>query len=319
MLKLFTSTNALAVYGFCRRFVDSPRLMIDDLIALVINYYDCDAFNEACTTKYLRITNKNNLSMVQVKKMADQDTLQFVFGTKTIVVNCNNNIYYNNYNYSSSKSNPVRKLTTDQTMLSQKWNLTFGGRHKKNYSKSHVCCGIGIINVNDMKRLHNAMKRNEKKDVYGLGTGKQCYHSDIACLYDHAYLDVNAVVKLGPDRANRFRWLESKFIGFCCIPVNLRHHQHPSFHSMIACNQMRHVKYQDVDQKNQCLLKKGDKIELSIKCEKGQPYLCLKRKKCVNGCGSSWKCIKQSIGCLQNGKYQLVVWLKDKKTTIGLA
>ena len=309
MLTLVTSSNTLIVYGFCRRFVDSPRSMVDDVIKLVINYYDCDVFDETCITKYLSIENKNNLSTIQVKKSADQDRLQFAFGTKTIVINCSSNIYgdCNGYNYNKSD------CKTDRKILSQKWNLIVDGRHKKYHSKSHVCCGIGIMNVNDIKCLQKGMKKPE--ETYGVGTGKQCYHSDIARLYKH--LD-RRILRLGPLGGNRFKWIESNFIGFCCIPVNTRYNSQQSFHSIVACNQMRFVKCDYFEKKNQCLFKKGDKIELSIELEKGEHYLFLRRQKCSNGCDvdSGWKCLKQSLRLLQGAKYQLVVWLKDKKTRI---
>ena len=299
MLQLLTSTNSLAVYGFCRHFVDSPRSMIDDLIALVIKYYDCDAFCETCIPKYLTIKYKDNLSTIQVTKNADQNELQFGFGTKTVVINFNNNnIYSTDYNCNKFD------CKTDKKILPQKWNLIVDGRHKK--GNSHVCCGIGIMNVNDIKCLQKTIKENDCK----YRTGSECYHSDMIGGYKN--LD-HRMCQLGPLAANRLRWIESKFIGFCCVPVNTQYCQQPSFHSLIACNKMRHVKYDDFEKKNQCLLKKGDTIELSIECEKSETYLYLKR---INKCDNGWKCMKQSIGLLQSGKYQLVVWLRTKKTRI---
>ena len=143
MFRLFNTTQ-LIVYGFCRSCDLTPKIMIDDLINIVFKYYDCDELDQTFLSKDLRII-KDNCSMIQVKNTADQRDLQFCFGKKTILIdiNCYKNIKHNII------QNPNGLRSSQSTQC--RWKIKIGGRsYKKLSSKKHVCCGIGIMHIDDI-------------------------------------------------------------------------------------------------------------------------------------------------------------------------
>ena len=339
----------MVVTKFCR---DNNIVFVNDLIQIICDYYDLiDHFDESCKSKHLTITNPERTQIrvngfYQRSKCWDDCELKFICGTKTYFINNtkteNNNTeginHFANHN-TSNNNNTQSRNGSMRSNCKLKWNLLIDGRYRGSYNinkikSGHVCCGIGIMNVNDTGKLQRDLSKKYISQPSQLRISKYCS-------------------PFGP-------FVSHSFIGFACCKIDIFYNLDKfdqNVHSFMDINCIKSHEFnkkvtmnpypsswhdncrlydQPMNDKKDIKIYKGDKIELSIDYENKVPYLYLKRKsnqyiydseqftndlideKTNKRYYRAWTVMKQSIENIKSGQYKLIVWLKDPKTKITI-
>eukprot|EP01084_Bolivina_argentea_P275164 469180_1 len=270
----------LFLYGYCRL---NSRLVPSDIIQLIYVYYSIfDEWDQPLAHSAQRLHFlMNNMRVRRTRDKTYHKYKIYAFGTKIISINNNNSLH--------------------------KWKLTLNARHK---SGGHVCCGIGIMNVNDIKNMSYLNWSNFRETFFN-------WDSKIMPIHD-IYL------KSGHGIYTKYTKQINKFIGIECVlcvglhpPVPKRRNSDNLVethfgHCLNDHEFIQNATTNDLTTFNTCFGGR-DQVQMVVNCKKQLLNISVKSK---SETSFKWNFEKD----LKNieGKYKLAVWLRNPKQGITI-
>eukprot|EP01084_Bolivina_argentea_P270108 459215_1 len=159
-MSCFINTDREMLFtGFIKQKCDTKSFIIIDIISLIDKYSNFVLYEQWDTSLinyHLQFVGQNN-NIIKFKKFgsrrrkSNNHNLCCAFGTKIISIGTHNK--------------PTRTI---------EWKL------KLHSTANHMCCGIGIININDCRKVHNAKLKLPSSNLSVLSAQKTaCAHNSL--------------------------------------------------------------------------------------------------------------------------------------------
>ncbi len=239
------------IYGFCRSYT---TLIICDIIDLIIKYCNFnDKWSMKMSSSLVRVTS----DIIKMRKKIPS-TKQFAFGNDTIIIN-------------------------ETSKLQHAWKLQLGAINRYPPKEKHICCGIGICNVDNIETLRVSYKL---QDVVSKHDFQQSLHAE--------------------------------FIGFECLFCDNFEHQRNQHcindWDLIKSVEKAELSSDSLGKDGKTCFMNHDTVVFYINCKQKIMSIYIMNRYRKYHDRKFVKCIKK----IKYGKYRLAVWLKDVKERIKI-